>query len=143
MAITNLDRIGKAMELLKQGLYPFVERELRSAFKDQALAEAQRFVISARLDPTRPLAEWDAAVLLHLMWGAWNDVFRRTLGQAEAHARERTTRRPQQVGSSGEVLDRRRLSCSRFGDATTGCSVRKGGQPDREDEDGAPAPALR
>ena len=83
MAITNHDRIGKAMELLKHGLYPFVERELTNAFKDQALAEAQRFVTSARLDPTRPFAEWDAAALLHLMWGAWNDVFRLTLGQAE------------------------------------------------------------
>ena len=83
MAITNHDRIGKAMELLKHGLYPFVERELTNVFKDQALAEAQRFVTSARLDPTRPFAEWDAAVLLHLMWGAWNNVFRLTLGQAE------------------------------------------------------------
>ena len=40
MAITNHDRIGKAMELLKHGLYPFVERELTNVFKDQALAEA-------------------------------------------------------------------------------------------------------
>lgn len=28
MAITNHDRVGKAMELLRQGLAPFVEREL-------------------------------------------------------------------------------------------------------------------
>ena len=83
MALTNHDRIGKAMELLKHGLSPFVERELTNVFKDKALAEAQRFVTSARLDPTRPFAEWDAAVLLHLMWGAWNDVFRLTLGQTE------------------------------------------------------------
>ena len=83
MAITNHERIGKAMELLKQGLYPFVERELKNLYQDQALAEARRFVTSTRLDPTRPFGEWDAAVLLHLMWGAWNDIFRQTLGRAE------------------------------------------------------------
>src|SRR5207302_4899443 len=31
----------------------------------------------------KPLAEWDATALLKLMWEAWNDVFRRTLGHAE------------------------------------------------------------
>ena len=30
MAITNHDRVGKAMELLKGGLGPFVEREFKS-----------------------------------------------------------------------------------------------------------------
>ncbi len=29
------------------------------------------------------MSEWDAAGLLKLMWSAWNDVFRRTLGYAE------------------------------------------------------------
>ena len=30
MAITNHERVGKAMELLKAGLRPFVEREFKS-----------------------------------------------------------------------------------------------------------------
>ena len=37
-------------------------------------------------DPTigqKPIAQWDVAALLKLMWGAWNDVFARTLGRAE------------------------------------------------------------
>src|SRR3989441_7751562 len=83
MAITNHERVGKALELLKQGLGPFVEREFKSLYKEQALVEAQRFMTSERLDAKRALAAWDAAVLLRLMWEAWNDVFRRTLGQAE------------------------------------------------------------
>ena len=29
MAITNHERVGKAMDLLKQGLGPFVEREFK------------------------------------------------------------------------------------------------------------------
>src|SRR2546425_3834238 len=83
MAITNHERVGKALELLKQGLGPFVEREFKNLYKGQALAEAQKFMTSDRLDANRPFAVWDAAVLLRLMWEAWNDVFRRTLGQAE------------------------------------------------------------
>ena len=31
MAITNRDRVGKALEVLGDGLAPFVERELKSA----------------------------------------------------------------------------------------------------------------
>ena len=35
MAITNHERVGKAMELLKSGLGPFVEREFKNAYKDR------------------------------------------------------------------------------------------------------------
>lgn len=83
MAITNHERVGKALELLRDGLAPFVEREFRSLYKGEALTEAQRYVAGDRLDANRPFAQWDAAVLLKLMWDAWNEVFRRTLGQAE------------------------------------------------------------
>ena len=36
-----------------------------------------------RLNAKKPIAEWDVAVLLKLMWESWNDVFRKTLGHAE------------------------------------------------------------
>lgn len=32
MAITNQERVGKAMELLRAGLAPFVEREMKSVY---------------------------------------------------------------------------------------------------------------
>lgn len=83
MATTNHERVGKALELLKDGLAPFVEREFRNLYKGEALEEAQRYVAGDRLDADRPFERWDAAVLLKLMWDAWNEVFRRTLGQAE------------------------------------------------------------
>src|SRR5712692_8192070 len=83
MAITNHERVGKALELLKSGLGPFVEREFTSAYKDRAAAETSRFMGEDRLNAKRPVAEWDAAALLKLMWESWNDVFRKTLGPAE------------------------------------------------------------
>jgi predicted AAA+ superfamily ATPase len=83
MATTNRERIDRALDLLKAGLGPFVEREFKNLYKEQALAEAQKMMMSERLDANRPFAAWDAAVLLRLMWEAWNNVFRRILGQAE------------------------------------------------------------
>ena len=44
MAITNHERVGKALELLKAGLAPFVDREFKSIYKDGAMAEAARFL---------------------------------------------------------------------------------------------------
>src|SRR6266403_3690260 len=83
MAITNHERVGKAMDLLKQGLGPFVEREFKNAHKDRAQVEATRYMGEDRLLAKKPIAEWDAAGLLKLMWESWNDIFRRTLGPAE------------------------------------------------------------
>jgi predicted AAA+ superfamily ATPase len=83
MAMTNYERVGKAMEILKQGLGPFVEREFTNTYKDKALVEAIRYVGEDRLMGKKAIGEWDAAGLLKLMWDAWNDVFRRTLGPAE------------------------------------------------------------
>src|ERR1017187_5655229 len=83
MAITNHERVGKAMDFLKQGLAPFVDRELKSLYKDKVIAEATRFLGEDRLLSRKGVGEWDAAALLKLMWEAWNDVFRRTLGPAE------------------------------------------------------------
>src|SRR6266852_7034402 len=83
MAITNHERVGKALELLKAGLGSFVEREFKNAYRDRAAAEVNRFMGEDRLNAKRPVAEWDVAALLTLMWESWNDVFRKTLGPAE------------------------------------------------------------
>lgn len=83
MAITNQQRVGKALDLLREGLADFIQREFQSKYKDQALAEAQRFLATDRLRGNKPIVEWDAAALLRLMCESWNDVFRLTLGYAE------------------------------------------------------------
>src|SRR5664280_1027560 len=82
MAVTNLERVGKAMELLRQGLAPFVERELRSVHGPRVAEVTAQLAGDDRMQ-TRPIGDWDVAALLRLMWDSWNDVFRRTLGQSE------------------------------------------------------------
>ena len=118
MAITNHERVGKAMDLLKTGLTPFVEREFKNLYKGQALVEAQRFIASERLDANRPFTAWDVAVLLRLMWDAWNDVFRKTLGQAErslvSELRNVRNRWAHQEPFSGDDADRALDSAERL-----------------------------
>jgi predicted AAA+ superfamily ATPase len=81
MAITNYERVGKALELVKSGLGPFVQREFTNVHKDRA--EAKRFIGDDRLNANKPMEQWDAGVLLKLMWESWNNVFRLTLGHTE------------------------------------------------------------
>jgi hypothetical protein len=61
MAITNQERVGKAMELLRAGLGPFVEREMRSVYQDKTQAQAALLMGEDRLLAKKPVVEWDAA----------------------------------------------------------------------------------
>jgi predicted AAA+ superfamily ATPase len=83
MAITNHDRVGKALELLKVGLAPYVQREFKNMYQDRAASEATRYIGDDRLNTKKPVTDWDVSALLKLMWDSWNEVFRKTLGQAD------------------------------------------------------------
>src|SRR5947209_8484525 len=83
MAATNHERVGKAMELLKGGLGPFVDREFKSVCKDRAPADVARYLGDDRQNAKKAITALDAAALLKLMWESWNEVFRLTLGPAE------------------------------------------------------------
>ena len=83
MAITNQERVGRAMELLRVGLAPFVEREFKSQHQEQAVETAHRYFGDDRTVGKKPVTEWDVAALLKLMWESWNEVFGKTLGRAD------------------------------------------------------------
>jgi predicted AAA+ superfamily ATPase len=84
MAITNQDRVGKSMELLRAGLAPVADREIRNAVsKGSVRMEAVRRFADDPMLGRKSVLEWDAAGLLKLMWETWADVFGRTLGRAE------------------------------------------------------------
>ena len=85
MAISNYDRVSKVMDLLKVGLQPFVEREMKAQHKQLWLQEARESVAEtqAHLFTGSAEPEWDAASLLAVMWNQWEKVFRKTLGRAE------------------------------------------------------------
>ena len=72
MAVTNAERVGRGMELLKTGLYPFVERELKGVYKQKW----QETVLPSFPDwQTRAYElkrgelNWDTQALLSVMLG--------------------------------------------------------------------------
>ena len=84
MAITNYERVGKTLDLLREGLKPFVVRELE--------AKHGKYWVTAVTNGWPNDLDWgeggdepnlDAAVLLRMMWEQWNAVFSRTLGFTE------------------------------------------------------------
>ena len=85
MAITNHERVGKALGLLRAGLGPFVQREFNNEFGPRDALEGARayFGHGSRLSTHGDLTEWDSAALLSVMVYSWRDVFRQTLGHTE------------------------------------------------------------
>ena len=84
MAKTNHERVGKALDLLKAGLGPFVDREVKGALESRRLdAFKLRDYAEDPVLANKPTSEWDVAGLLRLMWATWNDVFRTILGRAD------------------------------------------------------------
>jgi predicted AAA+ superfamily ATPase len=84
MAISNQERVGKALELLRTGLGPFVEREIQAAVAAGSLSlEGVRRFAENPILGQKPIVAWDVAAHLKIMWETWNDVFARTLGRAE------------------------------------------------------------
>lgn len=85
MAMTNHERVGKALDLLRDGLVPYVEREMKEvhgaewflAMRD-SLSEQQAAMLGDEANP-----KYDARSLLAILWGQWNDVFKSTLGLTE------------------------------------------------------------
>ena len=83
MAITNHERVGKALELLKSGLTPFVEREFKAKFGDGWAFEMREAFSDTRLGNNKDETINDVAALLVVMDRKWGDVFRQILGKTE------------------------------------------------------------
>ncbi len=84
MGLTNYERVGRALDLLKDGLEPFIGRELElehGKYWITAVTASWPHDVSWDGDANEP--HLDSAVLLRIMWEQWNQVFRKTLGHAE------------------------------------------------------------
>lgn len=82
MAITNPERVGRGLELLKQGLTPFVERELKAKYGNNWLSEVKAIIRDRKIGNTKaPLG--DVAVLLLVMDKAWGAVFGNILAKSD------------------------------------------------------------
>jgi len=80
MAISNHERVGKALELLNAGLKPFFARELQSAYGD-GWEETVRGTLSERQGGRA--ANWDTTAMIGIMISQWDQVFRKQLGGSD------------------------------------------------------------
>src|SRR5438128_6095613 len=110
MAITNHERVGKALDLLKAGLAPFVERELKARHGDDWAVQVRAMLDDTRLGDGKGDALQDVVVVLVVMDRSWGNVFRKTLGQAErslvSELRDVRNRWAHQEPFSGDDADR-------------------------------------
>src|SRR6478672_11753403 len=84
MPISNSERVGKALELLNQGMKPFVERECQAVYGAHWLQIVAANLRDYQLQGgSNGEPHWDTQALLLVMWKQWNDVFRNVLGQSE------------------------------------------------------------
>ena len=83
MAITNQERVGKAMDLLRDGLRPFAERELKAKHGDRWPSEVRAALSGRPLGQNKGDLLQDVAVLLAVMDKAWGAVFSAILGRAD------------------------------------------------------------
>ncbi len=84
MAITNQDRVGKAMELLREGLVPFVEREMLRPGPNLEQREKRLKAHRQRGEARRQASLGVGCVgAAPVDVRAWNEAFASTLGYAE------------------------------------------------------------
>lgn len=69
------ERVGRGMQLLRDGLRPFVEAAVPAALARRAYSDARQ--------DHRPIGERDVALLLAVMEENWKEAFRQRLGHAE------------------------------------------------------------
>jgi len=90
MATSNHERVGKVLHLLRDGLGPFVEREVKTALDSERLSmeilieKLQNNAPHAWPPWNGPITDLDVAGLLRVTRITWNDLFRSVaLGRAE------------------------------------------------------------
>ncbi|GBE76047.1 hypothetical protein myaer87_32740 [Microcystis aeruginosa NIES-87] len=85
MAISNRERVGRALDFLREGLYPFIEREMKASYGQKWVAVAlsclpESYTIRRTGDA---VLKEDVSALLIVLWEQWNEVFKKTLGRSD------------------------------------------------------------
>ncbi len=83
MALSNFDRVGRSLDTLRQGLWPFVNQEFTAAWGEswpQTLLQKMPPDVAQRAVRNN---NFDIAQMLNSLFIHWNEVFGKTLGQSE------------------------------------------------------------
>lgn len=89
MPISNLEQVGKGLQILRDGLAPYVQHQLKSVLSQEWWArgvvavldsEVGREALQGSGTPEERFTRLDVQALLLIMWENWNEVFRSELG---------------------------------------------------------------
>ena len=83
MALTNYERVGKAVQLLAGGLAPFIDRECRAEFGDDWPVAVQRMDTRGGGGAPRRINPADAQFLLKVLWDEWRTIFGKKLSRSD------------------------------------------------------------
>jgi len=84
MAVSNHERVGKALDLLKAALRSYFEREMRAAHGEKWIDEAASTFRDGKLHrDAKGDVNWDNQAMLSVMANSWTLVFGKKLGKAE------------------------------------------------------------
>ncbi|MBW7891560.1 MAG: ATP-binding protein, partial [Chitinophagaceae bacterium] len=83
MALSNLDRVNKGLELLRKGLFPYVVGEMQTEYDTYWDMEAAESFPEGHHARNLSPEEWDVAALLSIMIKQWHKVFGKKLGFSE------------------------------------------------------------
>ena len=84
MSLSNYERVGKAVQLLAEGLAPFVDRECRAKFGDDwPVVVQQRMDTRGGEGIPRRVNPADAQFLLKVMWAEWRTIFGKNLSRSD------------------------------------------------------------
>ncbi len=83
MAISNRERIGRALEILNTGLKPFVEREMEATHGQRWRYQALNALRDYHITSDGQDLHLDTQALFLIMWDQWKPVFSKTLGHME------------------------------------------------------------
>lgn len=83
MALSNLDRVNKGLDLLRKGLMPFVEKEMKAEYHQYWDMEAAESFPAGHYAKNQSPEDWDVNALLFIMQKHWHKVFSKILGHQE------------------------------------------------------------
>lgn len=83
MALSNLDRVNKGLDLLRKGLLPFIEKEMKAEYKQYWDSEAIDSFPEGHHSRNLSPEEWDVQAILAIMLKQWFKVFGKILGHQE------------------------------------------------------------
>ncbi len=105
MAQSNLERVGRALELLNKGLKPFIEREMLAKYGAHWQYEALKSLREQHFTDDDELYQ-DTQGLLLIMWDQVEQRLLQSAGACRTQFGERFARYTQQVGTPESIQHR-------------------------------------